>query len=404
MNQRIVPVGPQTAGVAFGNVRTTFEVAVVGGGIAGLSAARELRRAGVRDVLVLEREPSVGQGSSARANGGVRAQFTTPANIAFSLHSIAEFERLREAHGDLLGFHQTGYLFVTATDEGERALGSARQLQRSLGVETEWLEPAAIGDLAPIVDPDGVRGGNFHPRDGFLDPHGALEVMRLECRAASVTIRTGSEVTGISRQGDGFSLAAGDDAIAAGWVVDAAGPHAAHVAALLGIQVPIEPVRRNLAFVRADGEPSGLIPMCIDVETGVLVRKEVGGGYLLAYSNPDDPPGWDTSVDPRFLEELAARIGNRFPSLRDVPIDARHAWAGLYPETPDHQAIVGEAPGLERFVICGGFGGHGLMHAPAAGLAVAEIVTTGRCATFDIRPFRPSRFAEGDLSFETAVL
>lgn len=383
---------------------TSFDAAVIGGGIIGLSVARELRRAGVRDVVVLEREPSVGQGSSARANGGVRAQFTTPANIAFSLHSIAEFERLREEHGDLLGFHQTGYLFVTATEEGERALGAARELQYSLGVETEWLEPAEVGELAPIVDLDGVRGGNLHARDGFLDPHGALEVMRLECRKGGVTIRTGSEVTGIHRRGEGFAIDLGGDAVEAAWVVDATGPYARRVAGLAGVDVPIEPVRRNLAYVRSGDEPPGLIPMCIDVETGVLVRKEVGGGYLLAYSNPADPPGWDTSVDPRFLEELAARVGNRFPALRDVPIDARHCWAGLYPETPDHQAIVGVAPENERFVLCAGFGGHGLMHAPAAGRAVAEIVTTGRCSSFDIRPFRPSRFAEGDLSVETAVL
>jgi sarcosine oxidase, subunit beta len=228
--------------------------------------------------------------------------------------------------------------------------------------------------------------------------------MRLECRKGGVAIRTGSEVTEIRRRGEGFGINLGGDGIETAWVVDAAGPYARRVAALAGVDVPIEPVRRNLAYVRSDDEPPGLIPMCIDVETGVLVRKEVGGGYLLAYSNPNDPPGWDTSVDPRFLEELAARVGNRFPALRDVPIDARHCWAGLYPETPDHQAIVGVAPENERFVLCAGFGGHGLMHAPAAGRAVAEIVTTGRCTSFDIRPFRPSRFAEGDLSVETAVL
>jgi sarcosine oxidase subunit beta len=161
-------------------------------------------------------------------------------------------------------------------------------------------------------------------------------------------------------------------------------------------------VRRNLAFAPAPpGEP---IPMCVDLDTGVLVRREPGGGYVIAYSNPSDPPSRETSVDPRFFEELAERIGNRFPFLGDAPIDRARSWAGLYPETPDHHAIIGHAPGVPGFVLCVGFGGHGIMHAPAAGRAVAELITLGRCESFDLHPLRPERFAEGDLVVEAAVL
>lgn len=381
-----------------------FDVAVIGGGAIGLAVAGELARAGVDRSVVLEREPAVGQGSTARANGGVRAQFTSPVNIAFSLHSIAEFERLQREHGELLSFHQTGYLFFTGTDEGEARLRAARELQRSLRVDTEWLEPEEIGRRAPLVRLEGLRGGTFHGRDGFLDPHGAMQVFRKECPPDRVTIRTGTEVLGIRREPESFTVATSQGDLEAGWVVNAAGPHARRVGEMLGIDVPVEPVRRNLAFARLPDEPPGLIPMCVDVDTGVLVRREVGGGYLIAYSNPDDPPGWDTSVDPSFLEELARLIGNRFPALREVPIDPRQCWAGLYPETPDHNAIVGPAPEAERFVFCVGFGGHGLMHAPAAGRAVAELVTTGACSTFDLHPLRPARFREGDLMVESAVL
>jgi sarcosine oxidase, subunit beta len=109
-------------------------------------------------------------------------------------------------------------------------------------------------------------------------------------------------------------------------------------------------------------------------------------------------------VDPRFLEALAERIGNRFPSLESAPIDPRQCWAGLYPETPDHHAVIGEPHDSKGFLICAGFGGHGIMHSPAAGKAVAEIVVHGSCSTFDLHPVRPSRFADGDLVVETAVL
>jgi sarcosine oxidase, subunit beta len=385
-------------------VRERAEVAVVGGGAIGLAVARALAAAGVDRTVVLEMEPAVGQGSTARANGGVRAQFTTPVNITFSTYSIDEFERLRRDHGDLLSFHQVGYLFVSATAEGEAQLRTAMTLQRSLGVDTEWLAPEAIGDKAPLLRLDGLRGGTFHARDGFLDPHGAVQTFRAECPPDRVSIRTDIEVTAVSARARSIELTTSVGELEVGWVVDAAGPHAAQVAAMVDIDLPVQPVRRNLAFVRVTEEPAGLIPMCIDVDTGVLVRREVGGGYVIAYSNPDDPPGWDTSLDPRFLEDLGRLIGNRFPTLREVPLDPRLCWAGLYPETPDHHAIIGPAEDGDRFVFCAGFGGHGLMHAPAAGKAVAELITEGTCSTFDLHPLRPSRFREGDLVTESAVL
>jgi glycine/D-amino acid oxidase-like deaminating enzyme len=139
------------------------------------------------------------------------------------------------------------------------------------------------------------------------------------------------------------------------------------------------------------------------MDTGVLIRREAGG-FMLAYADPSDEPTFDTSFDPAFLDSVADRTGNRFPFLDSIPIDQRKCWAGLYPETSDHHAIVDGSPEDGRFVHCVGFGGHGIMHSLAAAQAVAELVRDGRCTTFDIRPLRLSRFAEGDLIVETAVL
>jgi sarcosine oxidase subunit beta len=380
------------------------DVAVVGGGVIGLSVARELRLAGVDRVLVLEREASVGQGSSSRANGGVRAQFTTRANIEFSAFSIAELERL-EAETGLLGFHQTGYLLLCGTEAGEQGLAAAFQLQRSLGVEVRWLHPTEALELVPFLRPEGLRAATFHGRDGFLDPHGVVAALRAEAERLDARVDTGTEVVAIRRApGGALDLDTGGRTVRAGLVVNAAGPAAGQVAALLGIDLPVAPVRRNLAYVREPGGPGPLIPMCVDLDTGVLVRREASGGFVVAWSDPDDLPTWDTGVDPRFLEQLAQRVGNRFPLLEDLPLDPRQCWAGLYPETPDHHAVVGPAPEAPALVQCAGFGGHGVMHAPAAGRAVAELVTLGACRTFDLHPLRPSRFAEGDLVVETAVL
>jgi sarcosine oxidase subunit beta len=385
-------------------VPETVDVAVVGGGVIGLSVARELRLAGVDRVVVIEREAAVGQGSSSRANGGVRAQVTTRANIEFSAFSLAELERLDAATG-LLGFHQTGYLLLTGTEAGEQGLRAAFELQRSLGVAVQWLAPSAALERVPFLRPDRLRAATFHGRDGFLDPHGVVAALRAEAERLAARVRTGTEVVAIERApGGALDLRTTDGTVRAGFVVNAAGAAAGRVAALLGIELPVAPVRRNLAYVREPGGPGELIPMCVDLDTGVLVRREASGGFVVAWSDPDDPPSWDTGVDPRFLQQLAQRVGNRFPMLEDLPLDPRQCWAGLYPETPDHHAVIGPAPELPGFLHCAGFGGHGVMHAPAAGLSVAELVTLGGCRTFDLHPLRPSRFAEGDLVVEKAVL
>ena len=380
------------------------DAAIIGGGVVGLSVACELRRAGVERVCVYEKESSLGQGSSGRANGGVRAQFTTKTNIAFSRHSIEEIERLRDEYEEELSFRQVGYLLFTGDPDRAESLERAVELQRSLGVDAELLSPEAIADRAPIVRTESLIAGTYHARDGYLDPHGLVTVLEHEARRVGVAIRTGSEVESIRRVGGEFELSVEGRRGSATWVVNAAGARARAVAAQLDVDVPVEPVRRNLAYLHDPDATEMPLPMCVDLDTGVLVRREGPTGYVIAYSDPDDPPGWDTTVDPSFLPAVAARIGNRFPHLEGKRIHPKHCWAGLYPQTPDGHAIVGEAPSVPRFVQCVGFGGHGLMHSPAAGRAVAELITTGRCDTFDLHPLRPGRFEEGDLVVETAVL
>ena len=314
-------------------------VAVIGGGVIGLSCAAELGRAGV-NTMVLEALDAPGQASSSRANGGVRAQFATAPNIDFSRFSIEAYEAVDAATG-LLSFHQTGYLLLTGTEAGERGLQAACELQRERGIDTGWLSPEDVAETAPFVRTEGLRAATFHARDGFLDPGGVITALAAQARARGAEIRTGSAVAGAARVSGGWTLTlASGETVQAPLVVNAAGADARAVATLFGADVPVEPVRRNLALV-LDPAAGDLTPMTVDLDTGVLVRREVAGGWVVAYSNPADPPGRDTSVDPRFLEDLAARVGHRFPFLEDLPLDPARCWAGLYPETPDHHAIVG---------------------------------------------------------------
>lgn len=384
-----------------------FDVGIIGAGAIGLAVARELGRLGIRNVVLVDREPAPGQGSTARANGGVRAQWRTRPNIEFSRFTIPQLEQLDRDTAGLAGFRQAGYLFFTGTGAGEAALRKGYELQRECGVPVEWLAPDRILRYAPFIRAEGLRAGTFCGTDGFIDPHGVVQALWSQVKGMGIEARFGTEVTAIRAAHPGFSLATTTGELASRWLVNAAGPYADRVAALAGVDLPCRPVRRNLActdpVASYDASIPAIIPMCIDLDTGVLIRRE-SGGFLIAWSNPDDPPGTDTSVDPDFLPQVAERIGNRFPFLEQVGIDRKNCWAGLYPETPDHHAIVGPVDAMPRFLQCVGFGGHGIMHSIAAGRAIAEVVTLGHSETLDIHPFRHSRFAEGDLIRETAVL
>jgi sarcosine oxidase subunit beta len=378
-------------------------VVVVGGGVIGLAVGRELAREGVRSVCVVERHDAPGTESSARANGGVRAQFTTRVNIEFSRHTIAALEELDRETDGLPGLNQAGYLLMTGTEEGENGLHGGLVLQKLCGVASEWLSSEQVLEKAPFVRPDGLRGGAFCAKDGFVDPHGMISALHQQGRKEGVQFLFERRVDGIRREGEGFVVTVDGGEIRADWVVNAAGSDAAEVGGFLGVEIPVEPIRRNLACTPPVPGYPDVFPMLVDVDTGVLIRRETGG-FVVAYSNPDDPPGRDISFDPRFFEDIATRVGNRFPFLEEVPFDAKRCWAGLYPETPDHHAIVGPAPGIPRFLQAVGFGGHGLMHALAAGRAIAELVARGRSETLNIRQLRLERFAEGDLIVESAVL
>jgi sarcosine oxidase subunit beta len=378
-------------------------VVVVGAGAIGLAVALQLRRAGVEGVLVVDRNASPGMGSTSRANGGVRAQFTTPCNIAFSQFTIDKLEELHDRTGGQVGFRRVGYLFMSGTETGAASLRNGFDLQRSMGVDVRWLSADDVAERVPLINVDGLRAATLCAGDGIIDPHGVVSALWSEARRLETSFLFDTEVLGIDVVSDGARVHTDSGDIDADYVVNAAGPFARDLAAMAGIDVPVTPRKRNLAVTEGVPGMPDSIPMCVDADTGVLIRRE-GGGFLIGYSDPNDPPTVDTAFDPAFLDAIAARIGNRFAFLEDVPISARKCWAGLYPETADHHAIVATPAAVPWFIQCVGFGGHGIMHSFAAGQAVTELVTTGTCTTFDLHPLRLERFTEPGAVVETAVL
>jgi sarcosine oxidase, subunit beta len=383
--------------------RISAAVVVVGAGAIGLAVALQLRRAGVADVLVVDRNSAPGMGSTGRANGGVRAQFATPINIAFSQYTIAGLIDLDDMSRGQVGYRPVGYLFMAGTDLSAETLHSSMDVQRSLGVPTQWLSLEQVADIAPFVRLDGLRAATFCASDGIIDPHGVVSALCGEGTRLGVTYLFDTDVIRLEHDGARALIHCSGLDIEADHVVNAAGPFAADLAARAGIELPVVPYRRNLACTDQAPDIPASIPMCVDVDTGVLIRRE-GGGILIGYSDPASTPSVDTSFEPEFLDAVASRVGNRFPFLEQATINPRKCWAGLYPETPDHIAIIDAPREAPWFIQCAGFGGHGIMHSLAAGQAVAELIRDQRCSTFDLSPLRLDRFGESSPTVETAIL
>lgn len=379
-------------------------VIVIGAGVVGCSVAFQLARMGQRNVVVLEREALPGTGSTSRANGGIRAQFTTEANVRMSLLSMEILDALEDEIGQPPAYRKAGYLFLTDNLAKLAAMERAAQFQCGFGVDVEVLDAADVRRRVPWVAGGNLAGGTFGARDGFIDPGRLCAFFASAAAHDGVAFRYGQEVIAAEESGDGFVLWTADgSAFSAPFVVNAAGAWSARLARFLGVDVPVEAVRRHLFLTGPVRDLPSEIPMTIDADTGVLVRRE-GERVLVAWSNADEPPGFVTTCDPEFPLRFAEALEARFPSVAAAGIDQRRSWAGLYEVTPDHHAILGPVPGHPGLLLATGFSGHGVMHAPAAGRCVAEMIVLGRSESLDVSALSLGRFARGELIHETMVL
>ncbi len=368
------------------------DVVVVGAGVIGASVAWHLGRAGVR-ALVLEREATPGQGSTGRATGGFRAQYGSEINVRLSLLAREKLRRFESETGVEPGYAPRGYLWLARTDQQLDVLRAAQRVQHAAGLgEACMLDAAGIREVNPYVRLDGLRGAAFCPTDGYIRP---LDILRGYLTGAEV--RTRARVVGLRRRGtriEAVQLADGTW-IAAGAVVDAAGPWAGPVARLAGVEIPVAPLRRQVGSTLDTKVLPASMPMTIWVEDGLHVRER-DGRVLLVWPTPGDPLDPEsTSLEPGWLEEVSRRAAARIPALAQIPVDPSRSWAGLYEMSPDRHALLGAAPGCDNLFLCNGSSGHGVMHAPALGQLLTEIILDGKARSLDIHPLRPSRFSEG---------
>ena len=383
----------------------TADVVIIGGGIVGSSIAYHLTEQGCANVLVIEREAHQGKGSTGKSMGGVRAQFATPINIEMSLYSIDFFANFDEIVGHPADYRPHGYLFVATTERHLNYLKANHERQRALGLKNvEFVSREDIVGFVPQLRADDIVGGTFCPTDGFVDPHSVMMGFMLRARERGARLWLNTSVTGIDVEHDHVTgVRTSRGLVATRAVVNAAGPWASAVAGMAGVNLPVKPLRRQLVPTEPfEGLPKRF-PMVVDMSTGFHFRRE-GLRILLAWNDPQETIGFKTEFDPSFIEKILTRASERVPSLAEAEVNPQRAWAGLYEMTPDHHSIIGEANGVGGLYFANGFSGHGVMHSPATGRLISELILHNEARLLDVTPLRAERFIEGEMLEETSVI
>ena len=379
------------------------QIIIIGGGVVGASVAYHLTQRGCRDVLVLERESSLGLGSTGKATGGVRAQFETDINIQLSLYSL---DFLRDWDVDC-SYEPRGYLFVATDDHQMQYLETTSRRQRELGyLGVKTLPTDEIRSLVPQLNCDDIVGGTFGPRDGFIDPLAVLAGFVKGAKKNGARFETAKNVAAIrTASGRVSSVVTDSETIECESLVLCTGAWAKELAATAGIDLPVEPQRRQIVWARTREQSPPDLPMVIDMSNGFHFRpaKNSTDEVLFAYADPDERTSFSTDFDDSFIEKVYEKARHRAPFLADATVVRDKCRAGLYENSPDHHAILGGCE-VEGLFFANGFSGHGVMHSPATGRALAEIIVDGKASFLDISSLSLDRFAKGELLHETAFI
>jgi sarcosine oxidase subunit beta len=378
----------------------TADVVVIGAGIIGGSVAFHLLERDPRlRVTVLEAEADVGTGSTSKATGGVRFQFSTEANIRLTLLSYRYFTDAEAILGRSVDFVRHGYLFVTTDPATLDRSRQAVALQQSLGVRSEVLAPAQIRSHLEQIVVDDLVGGTFCADDGSADPHGMLQGF-LGCgRRHGLRLLVGHRVIALLQEGArvvGARTPQGD--FHAPVVINCAGPYADQVGALAGVAIPSKPYRRQVMVTDPLPILPEVFPLIVDLDTGFYVHRQGKSAVLMGGTDKDLKPGLDTTVDWEAFGAVFEAAARRVPPLAEAKV--MRAYAGVRDLTPDYHGILGPVGAAPGFYVACGFSGHGFMHAPAIGRLMAEIVLDGRASSMDSAALSLDRFGAGALSAE----
>ncbi len=402
-------------------MNSSYDVVIVGGAVIGSAIAYFLTANPDFDgsVLVVERDPTYQNSSTALSAASIRTQFSNPVNVEigkFGSGFICDFATTMQVKGEAapdLNFHQAGYLFLAGTPEQEQTLRENHAVQRACGADVVLWGPEDLVRAFPHLNVDDVRLASYgRSGEGWFSNTGLMNGFKAKARAQGATYvadevvaiaRTGARVTGVTLKSGAI--------VQAGTVINASGPRAALTARMAGLDVPVEPRKRTIFVFDCAKSPEGTatvnggkLPLVID-HTGTFCRPE--GRFFLSGCPPVTDPAVDfDDFEPRhdeFEEIIWPHIAARSQAFEAVKVV--NLWAGHYDfNTLDHNLIVGRHPEVTNFVFANGFSGHGLQQGPAAGRGVSELVIYGEFRTLDLSAVGYERIALGRPFLEKAVI
>jgi FAD-dependent oxidoreductase domain-containing protein 1 len=386
-----------------------YDVLIIGGGIMGSSIAYNLMKDEFGGtVAVFERDPTYEFSSTSLSVGGIRRQFSTEVNIRISQYGIRFYETFDEAmvvdgekaHAE---FKQHGYLFL-ANEKNWPIIKQHHEFQTSLGVDVELLSPEETLKIVPHLNTGDLAGASYSPRDGYLDPHGTLQGFARKAKSLGVAY-INEEVTRILKEGNRITgvMTAKGDTYAGSIIVNTAGPWAAEVGRMAGVELPVDPVRRMVYVFQPAETFEYDIPLVIDV-TGLYFRHETGRIIMTGKSIFDEPPGFNFAVEKSFFnKEMWPILAERVPVFDRLKLI--RGWAGLYAINQlDSNALLGKHPDIDGFFMAIGFSGHGFQQAPAVGKGLSELIRLDRYETNDLSPLNYKRVLTGKLMMEEEVV
>ena len=372
---------------------------IVGGGVIGTSAAFHLAEAGV-DVVLIERA-ELGSGSTSRAAGGVRAQFSDALNIQIAQRSLEAFTRFGTRPGWEIDFKRSGYLFVLSREADVSEFEASVALQNRLGVPSRMLSSDDARALCPLLAGEDILAGSFSPEDGHVTPEAVVQGYAFAARALGAHLRVGCEVTGIETDGEQITaVRTCHGTIATQVVICAAGAWSRACGEMVGEALPVTPLRRQILFTEPMDDLAPDLPFTIDFASSFYFHRE-GPGLLMGMSHAREQPGFSLETTDDWVPDLLDIASRRAPRIAEAGI--KGGWAGLYEVTPDHNAIIGESERVSRFLYATGFSGHGFLQGPAVGEILRDLVL-GRPPFVDVGPLSVNRFSDAMLRPEYNIV
>lgn len=376
-------------------------ITIIGAGIVGASCAYYLAKRGA-NVTVLERANQAATGSTAKSAAGIRHQFSHPENVRMTLFSAKTFSEFETLTGYDAGYKKVGYLFLLPETMLD-AWAKQQKMQQGLGCRVQGLDFRETAEKFPYLTLDGIAGSSLGPDDGVVDPHAVTLGFLDTAKKLGATIKLEHEVLELHRQANQWILLTNQGKLTSDIILNAAGAFSGEIGKRAGLDIPVLPYRRNIYTTSPTPHFPHPTPLIIDMTTGVYLRSE-GERFIFGLSNHDEAAGDNQAVDWNWLEHTLELALPRFPFLKELGLDRKACWAGLYEITPDHIPILGRMPGVENFYNACGFSGHGVQHAPATGFILSEEILDGASHTFDIANFRYERFSEEHKKLETTIV